>query len=347
MIKDFVKAALAKEMISGIFSLRRSPKGKIDYGLITDIELIDEIEPFYPFMPVNAGQQLSRFTPLNKPIAAIIRPCEFRAFVELVKRQQVGREDFLIITYSCGGVYPLGKNAIEQIDHKLSEYWQQLEKHNQPEGVRDVCRSCEYINPAEADIYIDLVSKDKKIWLRSSQAEAFSQFWKTEPEEGKFGAGVLEEILEKRRKVKKQLFAEIDTSQQGLDGLINIFGKCVGCHGCNAVCPICYCSLCDFESYNYDYDREILEKELEEKGGLRLPPDTLFFHLGRLSHMSFSCVGCGMCSDVCPVKIPVAMVFKKTGEQTAALFDFEAGRSVTEEIPVMVYKEEEFEELGE
>ena len=63
--------------------------------------------------------------------------------------------------------------------------------------------------------------------------------------------------------------------------------------------------------------------------------------------MSFSCVGCGQCSDVCPVDIPVASVFKKTGEETAALFDYVPGRDSEESIPVMVFKEEEFEELGE
>ena len=53
-----------------------------------------------------------------------------------------------------------------------------------------------------------------------------------------------------------------------------------------------------------------------------------------------------MCSDVCPVGIPVAAVFRKTGEKTAALFDYVPGRDVEESIPVMVYKEEELSDLG-
>ena len=63
--------------------------------------------------------------------------------------------------------------------------------------------------------------------------------------------------------------------------------------------------------------------------------------------MSFSCVGCGQCTDVCPADIPVASIFKKIGEETAGMFDFVPGRSVEEQIPVMIYKEEEFPELGE
>ena len=63
--------------------------------------------------------------------------------------------------------------------------------------------------------------------------------------------------------------------------------------------------------------------------------------------MSFSCVNCGQCTDVCPADIPVAAIFMRMGEQAASLFDYVPGRDVEESIPVMVFKEEEFQELGE
>jgi hypothetical protein len=37
----------------------------------------------------------------------------------------------------------------------------------------------------------------------------------------------------------------------------------------------------------------------------------------------------------------------KVGTDTAALFDYVPGRSVGESIPVMVFKEQEFHEIGE
>jgi len=348
IIRDIIEKLLKEDKISAVLSLRKLKNGTIDYGLTTKVEYLGIVEPFYPLMPVNAGQQLSSFTPLSKPIAAIVKPCEFRAFVEMVKREQGLMKNFLIFTYSCSGVYPIKANIDQSAESKLEEYQTAAANLTIPEGVRDACRSCEHIHPMEADIFVSIAGeKDNnlKLYLQTEQAETMLKGY--EMTEGSFDDEKLNKLLDERKIAKEEIFAAVDTSESGLDGLIDIFGKCVGCHGCNSVCPICYCVLCDFDSFNYDYNRPILEKELEQKGALRLPPDTLFFHLGRLSHMSFSCVGCGMCSDVCPANIPVAAVFKRTGENTAAMFDFVAGRSVKEEIPVMIYKEEEFPELGE
>jgi len=349
-LKNYLKELLINEKISSVLSLRRLKNGKIDYGLISKAELIDDIEPFYPLMPANAGQLMGGFTPMEKPIAAVVRPCEFRAFVEMVKREQVKRDDFIVITYSCGGVFPLKINAVQDIDQILTEYQQQVADLEIPAGIRTACTGCEHINPQEADIFISIAGADNaslQAWLRTDTAISLAEFWHTETIDNDYEESRLEPLLAKRKTAKEKLFAEVNTEDTGLAGLIDIFGRCIGCHGCNSVCPICYCTLCDFDSFNYDYNRQILEKELEQKGALRLPPDTLFFHLGRLSHMSFSCVGCGMCSDVCPANIPVASVFKRIGEETAGMFEFIAGRSVSEEIPVMIFKEEEFPELGE
>ncbi|NQT65725.1 MAG: 4Fe-4S dicluster domain-containing protein, partial [FCB group bacterium] len=344
-----LKYLLESEKVSAVFSLRKvNKKGSVDYGLISDVKKLDEIAPLHPVMPVNAGQLLGRFTPMDRPVAAVVRPCEFRAYVELAKREQGQMDNFLFITYSCGGVFKLKDNAEDKVKAKLDGYWKAVKSSDIPDDIRPTCKACEHIEPFDADIYISLIGEENgKIYLNSEKAEQMLEGFEFNSEKGKFDKAILKDILKKRTAKKAEIFAAVDTSKTGLDGLIDIFGKCIGCHGCNTVCPICYCTLCDFDSFNYDYNTPIMEKELEEKGALRLPPDTLFFHLGRLSHMSFSCVGCGMCSDVCPASIPVADIFKKTGEETAGMFDFIAGRSVDEKIPVTIYKEEEFPELGE
>ena len=349
-LKEFLKFLLEKKKVSGIFSLRKiNDKGSVDYGLVTDLENLDEITPLIPLMPANAGQILSRFTPLEKPIAVVIKPCEFRAFIELVKREQGTLDNFLLITYSCAGVFPIKMNALGEMEKHLPDYWKTVEKGEIHPEIRPTCKACEHFVPLNSDILISLVGEDQKnckMFLNTEKSVKFAEGFDAKISDEKFNISKLDLLLEKRKSEKENLFSQIDNSQTKLDGLIDIFGKCIGCHGCNSVCPICYCTLCDFDSFNFDYNTPILERELEQKGAIRLPPDTLFFHLGRLSHMSFSCVACGQCSDVCPADIPVTAVFKKTGEQVAGLFDFIPGRNVEEEIPVMIYKEEEFEELG-
>ena len=95
------------------------------------------------------------------------------------------------------------------------------------------------------------------------------------------------------------------------------------------------------------YNTQIFEREISQKGALRLPPDTILFHIRRLNHMSFSCVACGQCSEVCPADIPVSTIFKKTGEHTAKIFDYVPGIDLKEPVPVSVFKEDELKELGE
>ena len=348
-LNNLLKYLLESKQVSAVFSLRKvNKKGSVDYGLISDVAKLNEIAPLHPIMPANAGQLLGRFTPMDKPVAAVVRPCEFRAFVELAKREQGQMDNFLFITYSCGGVFQLKDQAEDKIKNLLTRYWDSLKKGKIHEDIRNSCKTCEYIAPLNSDIFISLVGEENgKIYLNTEKAEKMLKDFEVETEKAEFDETILDDLLKERAKYKEEIYSKIDTKDSGLDGLIDIFGKCIGCRGCNTVCPICYCTLCDFDSFNYDYNTPIMEKELAEKGALRLPPDTLFFHLGRLSHMSFSCVGCGMCSDVCPASIPVADIFKKTGEETAGMFDFVAGRSVEEAIPVMIYKEEEFPELGE
>ena len=86
-------------------------------------------------------------------------------------------------------------------------------------------------------------------------------------------------------------------------------------------------------------------KRAEMAGGLRLPPETLLFHIGRMLHMSLSCVSCGACEDACPTSIPVAQVFSLVADRNQKAFEYTPGRSLDESPPLRVYGEKEFEEV--
>ncbi len=61
--------------------------------------------------------------------------------------------------------------------------------------------------------------------------------------------------------------------------------------------------------------------------------------------MGISCVGCGMCSDVCPADIPVSSIFMKVGESVQKMFNYLPGRDVEEDIPITTFEEQELEEV--
>ena len=351
-VADLLRYLLESGKIDAALTMRRIPENNsYDLGLITDASDLDEAVPLIPVMTVNAGQVLSSFGASRKKMAVVLKPCELRAFMELVKREQGSLKNLLVISYTCGGVFPLDLVVAGQIEELLPKYKKTILNSEIPFNTRDTCRACEHFVPMNADITVSVIGEcepGKKcvMYLNTDKAEEFTRGFECERDEKKFDPSVLTKTLHARLAEKEKLFASITDDSPGLDRLLDTFGRCVGCHGCSSVCPICYCLLCDFESANFDYNLPYFEEHLQRKGALRLPPDTIFFHLGRLTHMSFSCVGCGMCSDVCPVGIPVAAVFKKTGEKTAALFEYIPGRDVEESIPVMVYKEEEFPDLG-
>ncbi|MCK4358040.1 MAG: Coenzyme F420 hydrogenase/dehydrogenase, beta subunit C-terminal domain [Candidatus Cloacimonetes bacterium] len=353
---DLLKFLLENKKINGVFTLRKlGQNGSVDYALITDVSELNNAVPFYPLMPANAGKILSHFTlkkPAQKPIAAVVKPCELRAFIELVKREQGSLENFLFISSSCGGVLPIKTVEQEDFDKYIADYWDTVKNADISADIRPTCNACEYFTPFNADITVSLIGEKKldkecRIFLNTDKANQVVKGFDGEISEEDFESSKISSLLDKRKDEKKKLFDELQLEGLGLDGMVEVFGKCIGCHGCNRVCPICYCILCDFESSTYDYNQSDFERDLNQKGGLRLPPDTIFYQIGRLTHMSFSCVGCGMCTDVCPVNIPLSTIFLKTGEETRQIFDYLPGKDVEEQIPVMIFKEDELTELGE
>lgn len=355
-VLEFLRFLLKNDKVKGVFILKKISKdGAVAYSLITNPDELNDAVSFYPLMPVNAGKLLSRFTlkgSTKKPVVAVVKPCELRGFVELIKREQGSLENLFIISSTCGGVYP-SKTAVDgTVEKNLSKYWDAVKKGEISPDLRSACKACEKFTPYTADITIDLMGKNDidnqcMMFLNTKKGEELAKGMKGEFLEKELDSKKLDKIRDKREIEKKKLFDELETKMNGIDGLIEIFGKCIGCHGCSKVCPICYCKLCGFESSDFEYKPSNYETDFSKKGGIRVPPRTLFYHLGRLDHISISCVGCGSCEDVCPVDIPISIIFKKIGESVQKMFDYIPGKNVEEEIPLITFEEEEFAEVEE
>jgi formate dehydrogenase subunit beta len=350
-LKHLLKSLLESGKVKGVFTLRKiDERGSVAYSMITDPGMLDDAVPLYPIMPNNAGQLLSKLTmkgEVKEPVAVVVRPCEMRAFTELEKLQKGFANNILFISMTCGGVLS-NKLMAEGKPVDQSGYWKGVKAGEMVPDLRPACRACEHFLPVRADMSVALIERDDmdekcSVFLLTEKAVEFGKDIDGEVSEEDYG--VPSSYLEKRKEERKKLFAEHGIKGTGLDGLIETFGRCIGCKGCRAVCPICFCQSCTFDLQDSDYRPLKWESDLKAKGGLRVPPNTIYYHLGRLSHMALSCVGCGSCEDVCPVGIPLAIIYNKVGDSLQAMFNYLPGRDVDEEIPLKTFESKEFSEV--
>lgn len=347
-LTEFLRFLLESGRVKGVFSLRKvGESGGVTYSLITDPSALEEALPLFPLMPADAAKVLSRLTlvePATEPVAAVVRPCELRALVELIKRNQGSLDNLLLISSTCGGVYPLETSINGNIKEKLPQYWDTVKKGEIAPDIRPACAACEHFVPYNADITFALIGNedvDKQcvIHLNTDKGEQFAEGFAGGLNEGEVKSGIIDGLRSKRQAKKQELFGKF-----GLDDLNvqKVFEKCIGCHNCSKVCPICYCKVCFFDSGGDEHEQTYYERELEKGGYVPVLPAPIFYQLVRLFHVSMSCIGCGLCGDVCPVNIPLWAVALKTGEAVQKAFDYLPGRDLKEGLPVTTFKPEEF-----
>lgn len=347
-IKDFISSAVEKDQFQLVLMPMKVPaENSYAWMMIKDKDILKQAHSIAPIMPVNAANAIKRYTRKGSgsyKIAAVIRPCELRAVVELVKLNQIKTEDLTLITYDCNGAIPM-QNYIA--DPKIGEenFDSILSGSGTDELLKDTCRICDKFSISEA---ADLHFADNKneiiIIANSEKGKAVVEVQDITSEVTTWSEKIEKRTAE-RKEIREKEFKNIEKIAVGLDKLSETFADCIGCHNCNSVCPICYCRQCYFDSVVNKPNSDFIMLRADKKGSLGYPQDKIMFHVGRMAHMSLSCINCGLCSDVCPVDIPVAKIFSFTGDKTQKAFEYEPGRSTDEALPMRDYKTEELGEL--
>lgn len=339
--------------------LPTSGGGRLMPTLITDVAKLDTINPLAPLYPLNAATLLARLTrkASGMPILAVLRPCEVRAYTELIKLKQATREDVLLVSLDCLGAYP--NRQIPHLEEALPDdltqahyAWQvQGASNPYPEvALSQACQACDHPVADSADMTIALLgtADTERLWLEARTEKGLAWLKKlaltadTLPE-GR--ARALDDLLQARTAALETLTAETAEAINGLDNLATYFARCVGCYNCRVICPVCYCRECVFTTDVFDHEPFQYLQWAQRKKSLPLPSDNLFFHITRLAHTSLACVGCGQCSNACPNEIPVMNVLRTVGRQTQAAFDYIPGLKPDQPPPLSVFKEDEYRDV--
>jgi formate dehydrogenase subunit beta len=289
---------------------------------------MSQVDPFTPLMRLNAAQMVP---PMLKDspekFGAILRPCEIRALIEMVKHDGFVLDRVLTISVDCLGTLP------------ASEYSWRAERRGSPEKLsgetiqfarqggllayryRSACQLCTAPDASAADINISVLGLPaRQSLLVSTRDEALSHELHLEtiadgpaqPELVNQHRKLVGRLVERRSRTQERVVEGIaGILPETIDALIDNFASCGSCQSCMDACPLC----------TIEYPR---------KG-----EDNRYLHSDVVRWL-VSCAGCGMCEQACPQHQPLSAIFNHIHQEIAREFEYNAGQSVNDKLPALL-----------
>lgn len=356
-ISALFQTLLTKKVVEAVMLPVRQPHGDVvAQALVTDPARLADADPFAPIALSNAGKMTASLTaqPTGKPVAAVLRSCEVRAYLELVKLRQGQPDELLLIGLDCLGRYENGDFRDLTAKGMTTEAFLAGAAAGETtrEGVdlAPACALCERPVADAVDLRLCVLGGDaaSAITLEAVSekgAEAAAKLGLAECAEPQERARAVKKLVAARTTAKEARFAEFEAQTNDLSGLADAVAGCIGCYNCRVACPVCYCRECVFVTDTFRHESEKYLLWSAKWGQIQMPTDRVMFHLTRMLHMSALCVGCGQCSSACPNDVPVMELFRTVAARTQARFEYTPGLSLDDPQPLAVFHAEEFGEV--
>ena len=253
-IQDFFRSVLQLEDISAILVPQRLPmKNVVMPTLVTDPERLEGVDPLAPYFPMNAAKIVSKLTrrPMGGKIAVVLRPCEIRAFTELVKLKQGRTEEVVVIGLDCLGAYK-NTDYLRSVGDDAAESTRGFYKSilsgtgGLDVNLASACKACEHPIPENADILIGLLGMDtdNTLLIQSQTAsgeEIIDRLGLPALEAPAGRKAAVDALISERIASRDKMFAETRAATDDLEKLTIYLANCVNCYNCRVACPVCYC----------------------------------------------------------------------------------------------------------
>jgi formate dehydrogenase (coenzyme F420) beta subunit len=239
----------------------------------------------------------------NEKMAVVAKGCDSRAVVELIKENQISRDQVIVIGVPCRGMIDRRRIEASVAPRRILQTEERedllvLKGSDFEEAVQrcdflcDSCRTCTHPNPVLTDFLVG------------------------EPVAGE----------------SHDPFADIEafdamSPEERWAYLSDEVSKCIRCYACRNACPLCYCPECFVDAALPQW----IGKSTDSS-------DTMIFHLMRAYHLAGRCVACGACERACPVGVDIRKLNRKLLKDVKDLFGYEAGLSLDEAGPLATFR---------
>ncbi len=110
--------------------------------------------------------------------------------------------------------------------------------------------------------------------------------------------------------------------------------RCIRCHACREICPMCFCSTCVADKSRPQW--------IETSA---TPRANLAWQMTRVMHMAGRCVGCGECTRACPAEIPLGLILAHVAQSVEQRFSYRVSDDPTLPAPVGAFKTDDAQEF--
>ena len=106
-LRSFLRALFDKNMVDAMLVPIEGAHNSMMPALVKHPTRLAHANPFAPVMAFNSARLVSMLThePTNQKLGVVLRSCEIRALIELVKFNQAKLDHTIIIGVDCIGTY--------------------------------------------------------------------------------------------------------------------------------------------------------------------------------------------------------------------------------------------------
>ena len=110
--------------------------------------------------------------------------------------------------------------------------------------------------------------------------------------------------------------------------------RCIRCHACREVCPLCFCERCLADKTQPQW----IESSPHPRGNMS-------WHISRALHLAGRCVGCNECERACPVGIPLGLLTSKVAAIVKDRFGYVSSDDPSVPAPIGTFSRDDAQEF--